>query len=82
MHVQVMDRIEGMNGQQLPWEGTDLTPAHRRRLGVFKASIVQLLARDPAQRPPCSTSVTPATACLQAAPPCRCRQQSSTSRYP
>ena len=51
MHVQVMDRIEGMNGQQLPWEGTDLTPAHRRRLGVFKASIVQLLARDPAQRP-------------------------------
>ena len=48
--MQVMDRIEGLNGLTLPWEG-DLTPAVRRQLGIFRGSVLQLLARDPAQRP-------------------------------
>jgi serine/threonine protein kinase len=50
-HVQVMDRIEGLNGKELPWEGKSLTPAIRRRLGVFKVTITSLLSRDPAARP-------------------------------
>jgi hypothetical protein len=49
--VQVMDRIEGLNGKELPWEGKGLTPAIRRSLGVFRAPILKLLSRDPAQRP-------------------------------
>lgn len=48
--LQVMDRIEGRNGLQLPWEGT-MPPVVRRKLGVFKASVLKLLARDPAERP-------------------------------
>lgn len=47
---QVMDRIQGLNGRKLPWEGT-LAPATRRQLGVFKATILKLLARDPEDRP-------------------------------
>lgn len=49
--VQLMDKIEGVNGKHLPWEGANLTPANRRRLGVFRESVVMLLSRDPAMRP-------------------------------
>lgn len=48
--VQVMARIEGVNGLQLPWEGT-LSPKLRRRLGIFRDVLLHLLARDPEQRP-------------------------------
>jgi hypothetical protein len=46
-----MDRIEGLNGQELPWEGQNLTPANRRQLGVFRGTLMELLNRDPAERP-------------------------------
>lgn len=46
-----MDRIQGMHGQELPWEGACMTPANKRRLGVFRNSLMALLARDPSQRP-------------------------------
>jgi serine/threonine protein kinase len=49
--LQVMDRIEGLNGKELPWEGKRLTPAIRRSLGVFRAPILKLLSRDPIERP-------------------------------
>ena len=49
--VQVMDQLEGLGGKELPWEGTSLTAQRRRCLGVFKASIVMLLSRDPSKRP-------------------------------
>lgn len=45
--LQVMDRIEGVNGLMLPWE-RDTTPAVRRQLGVFKDSVLQLLSRESA----------------------------------
>lgn len=48
--VQVMDRIEGVQGLQLPWEGT-LSPAVRTQLGIFRSSVLKLLARDPDERP-------------------------------
>lgn len=48
--MQAMDRIQGLNGLQLPWEGT-LTPAVRRQLRVFRGTVLKLLARDPAERP-------------------------------
>ena len=41
-HVQVMDRIEGVNGLVLPWEGAGMTPATRRKLGIFKATLMKL----------------------------------------
>jgi hypothetical protein len=47
----VMDRIQGLNGLQLPWEGDNLTTANRRKLGIFKGSLLKLLDRDPAERP-------------------------------
>jgi hypothetical protein len=53
----VMDCIEGLNGQELPWEGKGITPAIRRRLGIFKAPITSLLSRDPAERPSMSEFV-------------------------
>ena len=46
-----MDRIEGVNGGQLPWEGISLTPGNRRKLGIFRTSLMALLARDARQRP-------------------------------
>jgi hypothetical protein len=46
-----MDRIEGLNGQQLPWEGEGITPAIKRCLGIFKTPIISLLSRDPSARP-------------------------------
>lgn len=48
--MQAMDRIEGVNCMKLPWEGA-LLPTVRRQLGVFKDSVLKLLARDPAERP-------------------------------
>lgn len=48
--VQVMDRIQGQNGLSLPWEGT-LSPVVRRQLGIFRASVLQLLSRNPSERP-------------------------------
>jgi serine/threonine protein kinase len=49
--MQAMDRIEGLNGKQLPWEGQGNTRAIRKRLGIFKAPIISLLSRDPLERP-------------------------------
>ena len=49
--MQVMDRIEGMHGQQLPWEDACMTATNRRKLGVFRSILMALLSRDPAQRP-------------------------------
>jgi hypothetical protein len=49
--MQLMDRIEGLNGQELPWEGQGVTTAIRRRLGIFKDPIISLLSRDPSDRP-------------------------------
>lgn len=48
--LQLMDRIEGRNGLQLPWEG-DMSPKVRRKLGIFRATVLKLLERDPAKRP-------------------------------
>lgn len=48
--MQVMDRIEGVNGLQLPWEGA-LSPAVRTQLGIFRSIVLRLLARNPAERP-------------------------------
>ena len=49
--AQVMDRIQGVNGRGLPWEDAHLTATNRRRLGVFRTSIMPLLSRDPSKRP-------------------------------
>jgi hypothetical protein len=46
-----MDRIEGLNGQELPWESGGITAAIKRRLGIFKTPIISLLSRDPSARP-------------------------------
>lgn len=50
-YVQVMDQIEGVNGALLPWEGDRLTDAVRSKLRLFKGALLQLLHRDPLQRP-------------------------------
>lgn len=49
--MQVMDQIEGVNETELPWEGTLLTAANRKQLGIFRPTIMSLLSRDPAERP-------------------------------
>ena len=49
--VQVMDQIEGIKGQNLPWEDACMTSTNRKRLGAFRNPIVALLSRDPSQRP-------------------------------
>ena len=46
-----MDSIEGLNGCEMPWEGASLTPGTRRKLGIFRAPLMSLLAREPSQRP-------------------------------
>lgn len=48
--MQVMDRIQGRGRLNLPWEGI-MPHVVRRQLGVFKGSVLQWLARDPAERP-------------------------------
>lgn len=45
-----MDRIEGLNGLSLPWEGS-LPPAKRRMLGNLTDHILKLLSRNPDNRP-------------------------------
>lgn len=49
--LQVLDQIEGVNGQQLPWEGAALTPERRTMLGIFRSILLRLLHRDAQQRP-------------------------------
>ena len=49
--AQVMDRIQGLNGRGLPWEDAHLTATNKRRLGVFRTSLMPLLSRDPSQWP-------------------------------
>lgn len=49
--TQVMDEIQGVNGQLLPFEGALLTTKIKRRLGVFKNLVLLLLARNPEDRP-------------------------------
>ena len=53
--LQVMDRIEGLQGRTLPWEGACMTVSNKRKLGVFRNSIVALLSRDPSRRPSMAT---------------------------
>jgi hypothetical protein len=54
-HLQVKDLIVGLGGLELPWEGQRLTPEDRRKLGVFKSSLMPLLDRNPAKRPAMAT---------------------------
>jgi hypothetical protein len=49
--MQVMDRIEGLNGQELPWEREGITTVIKRCLGIFKTPIISLLSRNPSERP-------------------------------
>ena len=49
--LQVMDRIQGLNGLELPWDANVLSAQDQRRMGVFTASITALLSKDPSQRP-------------------------------
>ena len=49
--MQVMDRIEGLHGQQLPWEDACMTATNRRKLRVHRSNLMALLSRDPARRP-------------------------------
>lgn len=49
--MQIMDQIEGVNGEMLPWEGERLTPQVRSQLRLFQDALLQLLHRDPLQRP-------------------------------
>jgi hypothetical protein len=49
-HTQVMDEILGKDGRLLPWEGARLDMATRRKLGIFKNILLDLLHRDPAKR--------------------------------
>jgi hypothetical protein len=49
--MQVLDKIEGRNGKQLPWEGASLSVHSKTCLGLFRESLLMLLSRDPAMRP-------------------------------
>lgn len=49
--MQVMDQIEGCNGQLLPWEGGNFSPTAKSQLGIFRRYILKLLERDPSLRP-------------------------------
>lgn len=46
-----MDRILGVNGKHMPWEGGRLPRTVRKRLGIFKNELLRLLDRDPVNRP-------------------------------
>jgi hypothetical protein len=46
-----MDRIQGRNGLQLPWEGASLTAENKKRLAIFKGSVLMLLSRNPSELP-------------------------------
>lgn len=47
--LQVVGQLLGE--EELPWEGNNLTFDHRTRLGALRRPILQLLERDPGQRP-------------------------------
>lgn len=47
--VQVMDRIVGV--EALPWEDPQTAPALLRRFGHFRVAVMNLLARNPEERP-------------------------------
>jgi hypothetical protein len=49
--LQVMDQIEGRNGEQLPWERDTLSAEDRGSLGRFRESLMMLLSRNSALRP-------------------------------
>ena len=49
--MQIMDQIEGVRGGTLPWEGDRLTAQVRSKLRLFQDALLQLLHRDPRQRP-------------------------------
>ena len=49
--MQIMDQIQGVGGEGLPWEGERLTPQVQGRLRLFRGELLQLLHRDPLQRP-------------------------------
>ena len=49
--LQVMDCLEGANGRSLPWEGGNLSPGNRTRLGGLRTVVMQLLSRDADERP-------------------------------
>ena len=49
--LQVLDHIEGVRGQLMPWEGLRFLPTDKRSLGVFRVDTLKLLHRDPSQRP-------------------------------
>lgn len=46
-----MDQIESSGGERLPWEGERLTEHVRGQLQLFQGALLQLLHRDPRQRP-------------------------------
>ena len=46
-----MDRITGANEKQLPWEEEKNRAYFRKKLGMFRNTLLQLVHRDPAGRP-------------------------------
>jgi hypothetical protein len=46
-----MDVIQQKNGKQCRWEGTALSPETRKKLGIFKNILLELLDRNPLKRP-------------------------------
>lgn len=48
--VQAMDRIQGVDALELPWEAT-LKPTVRGQPSIFKDIVLKLLNWDPAERP-------------------------------
>ena len=49
--VQMMDQIEGFNGEECPWEAGNFTAASKIQLGIFRHDILKLLQRDARERP-------------------------------
>jgi hypothetical protein len=48
--MQVMDQIQGKDGQLLPWEGERMNAAVKQKLGIFRHTVLHLLQREPAKR--------------------------------
>ena len=46
-----MDVIQQKKGKQCPWEGSALSPDVRKKLGIFKNILLELLHRNPDKRP-------------------------------
>lgn len=51
MHLQMHGAITGEGTEKLPWEITPLDTAIKKHLGVFRKVVLQLLDRNPANRP-------------------------------